>query len=339
MAQNMLAAFVKAPFQFQLREIPVPEVRDDWVLVKVKACGICGTDLHTARSEANDWQPFGHEVAGVVAQVGAHVSTVKEGDQVLLESGSFCGHCDNCRNGRVDLCNKAPHIWLNQSMGFAEYILAPKECLVPFVGLDFEVACVTEPLGVAFDLVRTADINLGDEVFVLGLGPIGLMSIPLARLRGAERIYAADVVGGKRAETARLYGADEVIATNGKRLAEIPFRKGGVDRALVSAPPRVLPEVMPIMRYGGIISFIGIEYGAGGAISFDANHFHFNKLQLRASFASPALYFPYCLQLLKDGHVDGRAIISHVMPLERIAEAMILLRDERDQALKVVITA
>jgi len=335
----MLAAYVKAPFQLQLREIPIPEVRDDWVLVKVKACGVCGTDLHAARSEAQDWQPFGHEVAGVVAQVGLHVSTVKEGDRVVLESGSFCGHCDYCRNGRVDLCNKAPNIWSNESMGFAEYILAPKECLVPFEGLDFEVACVTEPLGVAFDMVEIADINLGDEVLVLGLGPIGLMAIPLARLRGAARIYAADVVGGKRAETARLFGADEVHETGGKRLTEIPFRKGGVDRALVSAPPRVLPEVIQVMRYGGIISFIGIEYGPGGTISFDANSFHFNKLQLRASFASPALYFPHCLQLLKDGHVDGRAIVSHVVSLERIAEAMTLLRDEREQALKVVITA
>jgi L-iditol 2-dehydrogenase len=93
------------------------------------------------------------------------------------------------------------------------------------------------------------------------------------------------------------------------------------------------------MRYGGIISFIGIEYGVGAKVSFDANEFHFNKLQLRASFASPAIYFPICLQFLKDKHVDGRAIISHVMPLERITDAMFLLRDAPGEALKIVITA
>jgi L-iditol 2-dehydrogenase len=223
-------------------------------------------------------------------------------------------------------------------MGFAEYILAPKEAVVPFNGLDFEVASLVEPLGVAFDLVRTADINPGDEVLVLGLGPIGLMSISLARLRGAERIYAADVVAGRRVETAMLFGAEEVHVTGGRQLTEIPFRKGGVDRALISAPPRMLPEVMGVMRFGGVISFIGIEYGPGGTISFDANNFHFNKLQLRASFASPALYFPICLQILKDGHVDGRAAISHVMPLKNIEDAMLLLRDKPEQALKIVIT-
>lgn len=338
MTEKMKAAFVKAPFKFQVREVDVPEVRDDWALVKIEACGICGTDLHAARTEAKKWQPFGHEIAGVVARVGRHVSNVKEGDTVALESASFCNHCDLCRNGRVDLCNQAPNFWQNEAMGFAEHMLAPKECLVPFEGLDFEVACLAEPLGVSVDMVYAASIGLGDEVLVLGLGPIGLMSIPLARMQGAARIYAANRSGGKRVEVARQYGADEVYLTPRKPVRKIPFRKGGVDRALVSAVPQTLPDVMEAMNVGGIISFIGIEYGPGGTISFDANDFHFKKLQLRASFASPALYFPLCLQLLKDGHVDGRAVISHVMPLERIAEAMQLLRDDRENTLKVVIT-
>jgi L-iditol 2-dehydrogenase len=224
-------------------------------------------------------------------------------------------------------------------MGFAEYILAPKECLVPFTGLDFEVASLVEPLGVAYDLTTTSGIEMGDDILILGLGPIGLLSIPLTRLRGAGRVYAGDVVGGLRSDTAKQLGADETYITAGKRLIEIPFRKEGVDRALVSAPPRVLPDVMTVMRYGGVISFIGIEYGPGGTISFDANAFHFRKLQLRASFASPALYFPTCLQLLLDGQVDGRAVISHILPLEQIEKAMLMLRDAQDQALKIVITA
>jgi L-iditol 2-dehydrogenase len=338
MAKKMLAAFIKAPFQVQLREVPIPEVCEDWVLLKVKACGICGTDLHTARAEAKDWQPFGHEIAGVVAQVGPHVTTVKEGDKVALESASFCGHCTLCRNGRVDLCNQAPNFWHNTAMGFAEYMLAPKECLVPFDGLDFEVASLAEPLGVAADMVYAAGISLGNEVLVIGLGPIGLMSIPLARMQGAARIYAANRSGGKRVEVAKAYGADEIHLTATRPLARIPFRKGGVDRALVSSVPRTLPEVMAIMNTGGIISFIGIEYGAGATISFDANDFHFKKLQLRASFASPALYFPLCLQLLADGHVDGQAVISHVMPLEQIEKALLMLRDDREETLKIVIT-
>ena len=345
MTRTMLAAFVRAPFQFELREIPVPTVREGWALVKVEACGICGTDLHIASSTTHrlttkpptEWQGFGHEIAGVVAEVGPGIRHVKEGDRVVLESGSFCGTCELCRNGRVDLCNKGPNFWSNDSMGFAEYILAPKECLVPFDGLSFEVACLAEPLGVALDMTYTADIALGNDVLVLGLGPIGLFSIPLARMKGAARIYAVNRSGGKRADLARRYGADEVILSSETPVEQIPFRRGGVDRALVSASASAVLSAIPVMNYGGIIAFIGIEYGPGAVLSFDANEFHFKKLQLRASHAAPALYFPTCLQLLKDGHVDGQAIISHVMPLERIAEAMTLLREARQEVLKIVI--
>jgi L-iditol 2-dehydrogenase len=290
--------------------------------------------MHIARSQATKWQGFGHEIAGIVAEVGPGVKNVKEGDAVTLESSSYCGVCEQCRNGRVDLCNKAPNFWRNESMGFADYILAPQECLVHFNNLSFEVACLAEPLGVALDMTYTADIALGNDVLVLGLGPIGLMSIPLARLKGAGRVYAVNRSGGKRAELARAYGADEVLTS----LDAASFRKGGVDRALVSAPPSTLTQAMKVMNYGGIIAFIGIEYGDGATISFEVNDFHFKKTQLRASHASPAIYYPTVLQLLQDGYVDGEAIISHVMPLDQIAEAMRIMREAREDVLKIVIT-
>lgn len=345
MTRTMRAAFVKAPHNFKVREVPIPRVKEGWVLVKVEACGICGTDLHIAKytdhkltpNPATKWQGFGHEIAGVIAAVGPGVYTVKEGDTVVLESGSYCGVCDLCRNGRADLCNKGPNFWNNESMGFADYILAPKECLVPFSGLSFEVASLTEPLGVALDMTYVADIQIGNDVLVLGLGPIGLLAIPLARLQGAARIYAMNRSGGRRAEVARRFGADELILTAETPLTRSNFRRGGVDRALVSASASAVMAALPYMNYGGILAYIGIEYGPGALLQFDANEFHFNKLQLRASHAAPALYFPTCLQLLKDGLVDGEAIISHVLPLDEIGEAMALLRDNRQETLKVII--
>lgn len=345
MTKRMQAAFVRAPFQFECREVPVPEVREGWALVKVEACGICGTDMHIAShidhrlttKPPSQWQGFGHEIAGIVLEVGAGVTNVKEGDKVVLESGSYCGECDLCRNGRVDLCTKAPNFWNNETMGFADYILAPKQCLVPFDGLSFEVACLTEPFGVALDMTYVADIALGNDVLVLGLGPIGLMSIPLVHMQGAGKIYAVNRSGGKRMEVAQHYGADCVVTTSETPLEETLFRRGGVERALVSASVSAIQDAIPVMNYGGILSFIGIEYGSGATLTFDANKFHFRKLQLRASHAAPALYFPTCLQLLRDGQVDGDAVISHVMPLERIEDAMIMLRDDRENTLKIVI--
>ena len=349
MPDTMRAAFVRAPWQFEVREIPVPEVRPGWVLVKVAACGICGTDLHIANltdhrltlHPPTQWQPFGHEVAGIVAAVGGGVSNVRAGDTVALESGSYCGVCEQCRNGRSDLCNRGENFWANASMGFADFILAPAHACVHFSGLPFEVACLAEPFGVAYDMVATAGIGEGDEVLALGLGPIGLMAIPLARRRGAARIYAANRSGGRRMELARAWGADEVVELGDAPASSILFRRGGVDRALVSAPPQAIPGVLPAMNYGGVVTFIGIDYGGRSAITLDANDFHFKKLQLRASHAAPALYFPAVLRLLADGAADGTfdgaAVVSHVLPLERIAEAMRLARDNRAEALKVVI--
>ncbi len=340
MNKTMRAAFVKTPFEVEVREVPVPEVPPDFALVQVKACGLCGTDMHFARTEAKAWQSFGHEIAGVVVATGSKVDNVKEGDTVVLESGSYNPYSNISRDGRVDLDNTAPNIFMFEksgTMGFADYILAPRQSLVPFDGLSFEVACLAEPLGVAIDMTYVADVHLGNEVMVLGLGAIGLMSIPVAKMQGAGRIYAVNRSGGRRARLAEKYGADEVVLTQNTPLEEIHFRKGGLDRALVSVDPKALPDVMPLMNYGGYISFIGINW-PDGDITFNANDFHFKKLQLRASHAAPALYFPTALQLLKDKHVDGEAIISHVLPLDDLAEGIRLMRDCRDEVLKVVIT-
>lgn len=339
MDKTMRAAFIKAPYQVEVREVPIPEVSDEWALIKVEACGICGSDMHTLKSEATDWQSFGHEVAGVVAAKGREVHNVKEGDKVVLESGSYNPYSNRSRDGRVDLDNTAPSIFIHMNtgtMGFADYILAHKQSLVPYEGLSPEVACLAEPIGVAVDMTYTADIRLGNDVMVMGLGAIGLMSIPLVRMQGASRIYAVNRSGGKRAELAKALGAQEVILTQDTPLDSSLFRKGGVDRALVSADPRALPDVMRYMNYGGFISFIGISM-PDSDISFSANDFHFKKLQLRASHAAPALYFPTVLQLLQDKHLDGEQFISHILPLDDIAEGIRIMRDERESFLKIVI--
>jgi L-iditol 2-dehydrogenase len=191
-------------------------------------------------------------------------------------------------------------------------------------------------MGVALDMTYAADIQLGNDVMVLGLGAIGLMSIPIAKMQGASRIYAINRSGGKRAQLAKKLGADEVILTSEVPLSEINFCNGGVDRALVSADPQILPEVMDYMNYGGYISFIGINL-PNGDIQFNINDFHFKKLQLRASHAAPALYFPTVLQLLQDKHLEGEEFISHVISLDEIEKGVLMMRDNREEVLKIVI--
>lgn len=333
----MRAAYVKAPYQFEIREFDRREITEDEVLVKVKACGICGTDLSTAATEAADWQPFGHEIAGIVEKKGKHVSNVKIGEKVVLESGTFCRICSNCRNGRVDLCNKGPNFWLTGPMGFADYIIVPKETLVPFEGISFKEASLVEPLGVALDLVYTADIKINNDVLVIGLGPIGLMALKLARAMGVRKIYAAELsVAKRRIALSKEFGADEVILTDKVDIRDHTYAGKGLDRVLITAPPRLIPPALEITNVGGIVAFIGIEYGPDAEITFNANDFHFKKLELRASFASPALYFPTCIELIQSAAIEAKALISHTFKLDEIEEAMKRLRDERTTTVKSV---
>lgn len=334
----MKAWYVKAPFQFELRDVELKEVGDNDVLIQVKACGICGTDMTAAKVIAQEWEPIGHEIAGIVEQVGKNVQHVSVGSKVTLETSTYSRYSDLSRNGRYDLDNRGPSFWgRDASMGFAEYVIAPKECVVAYEGLSFAVASLVEPLGVAVDLVETVGIGLNDTVLVVGLGPIGLMALRLAKLKGAKKIYAAARSHSvKRIELARQYGADEIIFTDITPLESYAFPNGGVDKILVTSPPQTIPEAIKTARAGGIIGFIGIEYGSGANITFDANDFHFKKLQLRASHASPALFFPMCIDLLKSGAVDGDALISHTFGLEQFADSMRVLKEDRGSTVKMV---
>lgn len=323
----MKAAFVKAPFEFMIRDIQLPKLSSHDVLIKVKSCGICGTDLHIARTQAKQWEPFGHEISGIVEGIGPDVDNIKVGDKVVVESGSFCGKCSNCRNGRVDLCiNNIPNIFTRAKdealpMGFAEKIIVHNQSVVPFDGISFEDACLVEPLGVAYDLVQTTGINLGDNVLVVGLGTIGILAAQIAKLMGAEKVIGANPYRKSKFSISKELGVDEFIQTDKVPINSYRFSKG-IDKALITAPPSVIPEVIKVMNYGGIVGYIGIDYSEKNFITLDSNEFHFRKLQLRASYAVPALYFPKCLELIKTGMVKVKPLITHRFSLGNIAEMM-----------------
>jgi len=333
----MKAAYVKSPYQFEVRDVALRDIGANEALIDIKACGICGTDVHSAETDAPDWMPFGHEISGIIEQIGSAVQGFVVGDRVLIESGSFCGRCDTCKNGRVDLCVGAPNIFANESMGFAEKIIVPAGALVHLGDISFAEAALVEPLGVAMDVMTTADIKLNDDVLVIGIGPIGLLAVRLARILGARKVYAAArSTSQRRIELAYQYGADEVILTDQVKLSDYPFPRGGPDKIVVTAPPRLIMEALKIVNYGGTVAFIGIESGDAGQITFDANNFHFRKLQLRASHAVPALWFPRCLEMIDAKMVDVKALISGIFKLDDIAEAFDRLRQDKAGSLKLV---
>ncbi|MEI6972417.1 MAG: zinc-binding dehydrogenase [bacterium] len=331
----MKAAFKKGR-SIVVKDIPSRALAPDQIRVRVRACGICGTDLHDNPAEAEKEQLFGHEIAGDILEVGSAVLGLKTGQKVVLESATPCGRCDACRNTRQELCTDIQSFFFTGSFGFAEEVIVPAICAIPCDDLPPDVACLSEPFGVAIDLVRLADITPMSNVLLLGPGPIGLMALALIRRMGPRRVFLSAFAREKaRVEAAHRIGVDRIIDPSQTPLDKVDFGCA-IDRVLVTTPPPTLNDAFNVACKGGIVSFIGIGHGDNAFCKFDANAFHFKKLQLRASFASPALYTPMALQYLREGVVNGPAMISHHFPLDRMAEAMTTARDTA-VSLKVIV--
>ena len=221
----MKAAYLKAKYQFEVRDVELREPDRNEVEVAVKACGFCGHDNILANYAATEWEPFGHEFAGIVTKIGADVQNVAVGDRVAIETSTFNPYSDAALNGRPDLCTDCTDYMKRKegdTMGFAERTIVPANLVVNIRDLSFEEACILEPMGVAADLILTADIHLNDDVLLLGAGPIGLMAMQMAKKSGARHIYVAQHSGSKaRVDLACKFGADDVIFTDKEILKNI----------------------------------------------------------------------------------------------------------------------
>ena len=329
----MLAAF-KQGNDVTLSETRCPDLKPGQIRARVDACGICGTDIHSQPTDEKE--PFGHEVAGTVLECGLGVEHLHVGQRVVLDSATPCGRCDACKNGQQELCTDIQSFWFIPSFGFAEEMVAPAICAIPCDDLSPEVACLQEPLGVALDLARLTEITPDSNVLVMGQGPIGLMATALARRSGARRVFATELKERRnRVELSRAFGAHACFDPQAVPLDTFDFGCH-IDRIMVTAPPQTLPSAIAVAAKGGLISFIGIGFDESAKITFDADAFHFKKLQLRASFASPALFGPQALRLLREDEVDGAALITHQFPLKEMKQAMDVARNDMN-AVKVVV--
>lgn len=321
---------------FTVRNHDCPPVEPDEVRLRIGACGICGTDLQDKPETLDGEYGFGHEMAGTVIECGKAVRDLTVGQTVAVESSTACGRCDACRNARQELCANILSPFVHGLFGFAEEMVLPAITCIPYEGLTADIACLSEPLAVAIDMVRLAEVGVGNNVLVMGPGAIGLMAAELCRRAGAARLFVgATSRRAGRIEHARAIGADEVILTDRTALTDFDFGVP-VDRILVTTPPDTLPACFDLAAKGALISFVGIRHGEGRFATFDVNAFHFKKLQLRASMACPALYTPQALHYLRDGVVDGAAHISHRFSLEAIATAMETARND-PAARKVIV--
>ena len=334
------AAFIRAPFQVKIETVPVLAIRDDEVLLAIRAVGICGTDIHLANAWASEWTRFGHETTATVIQCGQRVSDLLPGDAVAVQATTTCSVCEACMNGEPRDCLDWKRSRL--SLALADYMVAPRRALWKVTSLTPVEATLIEPLSVALDLVRVAEVGLGHSVAIVGPGPIGLMSLKLCKLRGAGQAFIVGTDRDRhRLKLAREMGADTTFDVSSEDPVEAVRRAThgrGVDRVLVTAPVHVMNQALAMACWGGIVAFLGFDEEPERAIvPIDLNEFHLRRLQLRASYAAPATLFPLAEKLLASRQIDPAKLITHTFGLEALGEALRLVADQTDGVVKAVV--
>jgi L-idonate 5-dehydrogenase len=327
------------------RATPTPGPHD--VLVRVRAGGICGSDLHYYFEGRNgDFairEPFvpGHEVAGEVAETGAAVTRVRVGDRVAIHPGRACGRCGACREGRGNLCrnvffmgsaSRFPHM----QGGFSDFTLVDEtQCHPVSPGLPFTTAAFAEPLAVSLHAVLRAGPMLGRTALITGSGPIGLLVLLAARRAGAARTAVTDVLDGPLA-MARRVGADTVVnVATSDLLAADPDAAAGYDVAFeVSGNPAGLATCLQRVRPGGVVVQVGTL--PPGQVPIAGNAIMAKEIDLRGAMRFD-LEFGHAVECLDRGLIDVTPLLTACVPVDDAAGAFAMAKNRAEHQ-KVQIT-
>jgi L-iditol 2-dehydrogenase len=329
--QKALVAYSQTDYRFETA-YPTPECGDDDVLVKVRACAICGSDLRIFHSGNNRVKPpaiLGHEASGDIVKVGSRVKRWHEGQRVALGADVPCGECEFCEAGIGNNCQ------INYAMGyqfagsFAEYVLLNKTVVnygpvheIP-EGLSYEEAALAEPLACVLNAVELTNIHLGDTVVIIGAGPIGCMIIPMAYMSGAAKVIVVQR-SRPRLEIAKKFNADCYICSNEEDpLPRIKEETDGLGADVIftaNPNPQSQADALQMAKNRARICFFG-GLPAGSTVTLETNIIHYKELMVLGSHGSLPRHHRKALKLIAARRPDIRPFISNHFPLDKINEA------------------
>jgi len=326
-------------------EMPTPKIGDDDVLVRVRACGICGSDIHGYDGSTGRRIPplvMGHEAAGVIERVGQHVRGLAVGDRVSFDSTVSCGTCDFCRRGQINLCDNRTVLGVScgdyrRHGAFAEYVAVPGRIVYKLPdGVSFEQAALLESVSIAVHAVNRHAPKPGDVVVVMGAGMIGILLIQVLKAKGTTAVIAVDIDPQKLALARRIGATDALNATDidvpaavrqltGGRGADVSFEVVGHSATVVSA--------IRSLRKGGTVVLVGnlspnVELPLQDVVS--------REISVLGSCASNG-EIPECIELLTRGVVNVDPIISLRAPLDDGPELFARLYRGDKTLMKVII--
>ena len=325
--------------------VPKPQLGPNDVLIRVKACAICGSDVHGIDGSTGRRVPpiiMGHEAAGVISQTGVNAGDWKEGDRVTFDSTVYCGTCYFCRRGLINLCDNRRVLGVSceeyrQNGAFAKYVAVPHHILysLPEV-LGFEQAAMVEPVSIAFHAVKKTPLSINDTAVVVGSGTIGLFIIQTLRAAGCEKIIAVDLdqnrldlacrlgaVAGLKSDNADV--VQEVLKLTENRGADIAFEAVGITPTIKTA--------VNALRKGGSLILVG---NLSPTVEMPLQTIVTREISIYGSCASCGEY-PECLDIIANEAVNVNALISAVAPLSEGAKWFKRLYNKESGLLKVIL--
>ena len=348
-ARQMRAGVYRGPGKIGMETVPIPEIGPGEVLIRVAACGICGTDIKKIHHGfVNPPQIFGHEVAGMVVEVGTGVKRFAEGDRVVSFHHVPCSKCFYCEKKLFSQCAFYKKAGLTAGFdpnggGFGEYVRAMpavvERGVVPIPpDVSFEEATFVEPVNTCLKAVRKARVAPGETVLVMGQGPIGLLLMILARLEGA-RVMSTDPMPGRRKASTR-FGADAALDPfTCNMLEEVRIRTEGrgADAVLLAVPnPALVTEALVLTRPGGRVLLFA-HNDPLTRIEFPAAAIGVEEREILGSYSADVDLQEEAARIVFDRRVPAREMITHRFPLERIADAIALAAKPADDTMKIVI--
>jgi len=341
----MKALLLSEYSKLEVADLPRPAVAEGEVLVEVAACGICGSDVHGYDGSSGRRIPplvMGHEAAGVVAEVGAGVSRFAVGDHVTFDSTVYCGECEYCLSGRVNLCDNRQVIGVStpdfrRAGAFAEYVSVPERIVYKLPdAMSFAEAAMLEAVSVALHAVAVSNLKGGETALVIGAGMIGLLTLQAAKAAGCSRVLVADV-DRTRLKLATEMGADEVILASGADLVRDVLQKTeacGVDLVLEAVGrDETVTAAVDAVRKGGTVTLIG---NITPTVTLPLQKVVSRQIRMQGSCASSGEY-PQAIELMSSGKIRVNSLITAVAPLSDGAQWFERLHSREPNLMKIVI--
>ena len=338
-----------APGDVRIEDAPIPEITADEILLRVRNCSTCGTDvkiLHNGHQNLTPPRVMGHEIAGEVAEVGANVSGWAVGDRAQVIAAVPCGDCYECRKGWMAVCANQTSIGYQYDGGFAEYMVVPHAVLkvdglnrIPD-GVGFDEASAAEPFACAINAQELLGIEPGDTVVVFGAGPIGCIHTRIARgVHKAGKVFLVDVNAGRLAMSAEAVQPDATIDGSQVDVVEEVLRLTdgrGADVVITATAANIAQEqAIAMAARNGRISFFGGLPKTNPTITCDSNLVHYRQLHIHGANGSAPEHNKKALEYIASGLVPVKDLITVHLPLERALEAFEIVAT--GQAIKVTV--